>query len=127
MTYENRTLKNTILDSEFNGYFGVITAIWTTFLVESWRKRESTLAFEWDLDILKDKYEGTERQDFLFMNMYDSNTNVRTKTSIRNRDVAKVKNYFFLLFMFAAVALTIYWIDTPEADDEELTAESVAT
>ena len=61
------------------------------------------------------------------MSMYDSNTNVRTKTSIRNREVAKAMNYIFLLFMFFVVALTIQVIDTPEADEGPVTAESVAT
>lgn len=58
---EGRTVINTLLDSEFNAGFGVALAIWSTFLVESWRTREDMLAFEWDLDILKEKYEGNVR------------------------------------------------------------------
>jgi len=58
--------------------------------------------------------------------MYDSNTNVRTKTSIRNQQAAKAYNIIFMLFMFAIVALTIMVIDTPETDDSPLTAESLA-
>ena len=124
---EEATLPRTILDSYYNGLFGVITAIWTTVFVESWRKREQTLVFEWDLGILKDRYEGAERQEFHFMSMYDSNTNVRTKTSTRNRSIAQAENFLFRLFMAAAVAATIHEVDTPEADDGEVTAAAVAT
>ena len=49
LTYENRNMMNTILDSEFNGYYGVGLAIWSTMFVESWRRREGMLIFEWDL------------------------------------------------------------------------------
>ena len=38
------------------------------------------------------------------MSMYDSNTNVRTKTSTRNRSIAQAENFLFRLFMAAAVA-----------------------
>ena len=61
------------------------------------------------------------------MSMYDSNTNVRTKESIRNREVAKAGNFIFRLFMFAVVALTIVFIEGDEDDEGPLTAESVAT
>ena len=60
------------------------------------------------------------------MSMYDSNTNVRTKTSTRNRSLAQAENFLFKLFMAGAVALTIYVVDTPEADDGPVTAEAVA-
>jgi len=49
---------NTIIDSEFNGYFGIFLTIWSTVFVETWRKREAMLVFEWDLQIIKDKYAG---------------------------------------------------------------------
>jgi len=52
---------NTILDSEFNAYFGVFTAIWSTFFVETWRCRQNMLIYEWDLSIIKDKYAGKVR------------------------------------------------------------------
>lgn len=58
---EHREVRNTFIDSEFNGLFGFCLAIWSTFFVESWRSREKMLAFEWDLDILKAKYAGSIR------------------------------------------------------------------
>ena len=55
---ESRNFKNTVLDSELNGIFGIGLAIWSSMFVESWRKRENFLIFEWDLGIIKDKYSG---------------------------------------------------------------------
>ena len=103
-----------------------MTAIWTTIFVESWRKREQTLLFEWDLGILKDRYEGAERSRFHFMSMYDSNTNVRTKTSTRNRTLAQAENSLFRLFMFTAVGVVVYTLDAPEADAGPVTGAAIA-
>jgi len=104
----------------------VITAIWTTWFVESWRKREQTLFFEWDLGILRERYDGAERPDFHFMSMYDSNTNIRTKTGTRNRSLAKAKQVLFGIFMFGVVGASLSLVDPVEAEDGPLSAEAVA-
>ena len=59
--HADRTVMNTILDSEFNGIFGIGLAIWSTFFVETWRSRQNMLCYEWDLNIIQDKYAGLVR------------------------------------------------------------------
>lgn len=46
------------IDSEFNCLYGILLAFWYTMFIETWKKREASLMFEWDLSILKEKDTG---------------------------------------------------------------------
>ena len=88
------------MDSEWNLVFGVLIALWSTVFVETWKKRERALMFEWDLAILKENTTQEIRKNFKFVLKYDSDINEKIKT--RPRDTAKYKlyNWIFLLILF---------------------------
>ena len=50
------------VDSEFNCIYGIMLAFWYTIFIETWKKREESLMFEWDLNILKEKESGQIRK-----------------------------------------------------------------
>ena len=40
------------IDSAWNGVFAVFLAVWSTVFVESWKKKQNRLIYEWDMDSL---------------------------------------------------------------------------
>ena len=67
------------VDSEFNCLYGIFLAIWYTVLIETWKKKEAHLMFEWDLNILKEKDVGSIRKGFKYVYKYDSDINIKVK------------------------------------------------
>ena len=108
------------MDSEFNGVFCVAMAIWSTVFVETWKKRERALLFDWDLEIVKFKDQGNVRREFKCVSVYDSDINETTKLDSVNSSYRRYAHYLFVLFMFAVntfacMATEGYW----DVEDEQ--------
>ena len=95
-----------IMDSEANAVFCILIALWSTIFIETWKKREEALMFEWDLEILRENTTEEIRKSFNFVLKYDSDINETIKT--RPRDTTKYERYnwmfIFAIFIFEIIA-----------------------
>ena len=103
-----------MLDSELNGVFCLLMAIWATIFVETWKKRERALLFDWDLEVVKFKDQGNVRRQFKFVKAYDSDVNETSKLDSVNSRWRRYAHYLFVVFMFAVntvacMATEGYW------------------
>ena len=53
------------------------------------------------------------------MSVYDSDTNTRMTRHVGNRELAKLKNLAFLIFMFGIIGFTSYLMETFDILEDE--------
>ena len=115
------------IDAWSHSIFSCGVAVWGTYLVETWRKKENDFLYEWDLEIVKDSVEKeTVRKDFKKANKYDPDVDLRVQqpdgqifgiTLERYKgfikiNIAKIFFFVFMISMLALDAAIIFWIES---------------
>lgn len=59
-------------------------AVWATVFIETWKKRQDKLFFEWDLAVIKEKDSSSVRREFRYLHRYDSDVDEIMKSDCAN-------------------------------------------
>lgn len=88
-----------------NGVFGIFVAIWATFFVESWKRKQRTIQYIWGCND-KSFSPIDERTQFKYLQVFNENTDQLEKANLKvsksTRRLQRLAAYFFLaIVMFA--------------------------
>ena len=115
--YEYKNVKWSV-DTAWNGAYGIFLTLWASLFVESWKKKQARMIFEWDLENNSDVLINDERKGkFKFLYKYNEETNEKLKHHLGKSCWVTFFNVVYSIVLLGLVIGIMFYFESKTYDE----------
>lgn len=99
-----------VIDSPYNGIYGIFVSIWSTMFIQSWKKKEKLIRFYWDIKPEDMQKDDERTDDFKFNMVFNELTQQKQKIKLKPnpKKMMMLNGIGRLYLLIVACVLAIY-------------------